>query len=157
MPDKTNKRREAMEGEERYSIALKNVQGHATFTGKPSQEQVDAVNKMAELAFYTTSKNKNMKSGIELIAEERHEQINKHGFDVSEDEYYKKGELKKAALYCLLLNGRYYPKNWQGWFKEKIAAKTLRLSPIEFDIEMLKIAGALIAAEIDRLQNFNHE
>jgi hypothetical protein len=40
-------------------------------------------------------KTKNMKSGIELIAEERQEQIEKHGFDVNNDKYYSKNELKK--------------------------------------------------------------
>jgi hypothetical protein len=93
-----------------------------------------------------------MKSGIELIAEERQEQIEKHGFDVNRDvQYYSKNELVKAAMYCLTLKEQYYPKTWGGWFREKIAKKALRYSPTDFDIEMNKIAAALLAANIDRI------
>lgn len=94
-------------------------------------------------------------TGIELIAKERQEQIEKHGFDVSEDEYYKQGELICAAVFCLLEQTIYYPTSWQDWFLKKMKAKKKRLSKKEFDIEKLKIAGALIAAEIDRLLKTN--
>lgn len=94
-----------------------------------------------------------MKTGAELIAEERQEQIEKHGFDVEKDSsYYQKNELKRAAMYCLTLDNRHYPKNWDSWFMESISRKTLKLSPADFDIEMRKIAGALLAADIDRIQ-----
>jgi hypothetical protein len=35
----------------RVSIPLKNHEGHATFIGEPSQESIDAVNVMADLAY----------------------------------------------------------------------------------------------------------
>lgn len=44
---------------DRHSIGLKNHEGHATFVGKPTQEMIDAVNVMADLA-YKHLKNKNM-------------------------------------------------------------------------------------------------
>lgn len=41
------------------SYRLQRVNGHATFTGKPSKKLLDAVNKMAELAAKNlTKKNK---------------------------------------------------------------------------------------------------
>lgn len=91
-----------------------------------------------------------MKTGIEFIAQERKEQIEKHGFDVKQDQCYKNGELKQAAMYCLTLDEKYYPTNWGIWFKQKIQSKRLRLSEQDFEIEMDKIAGAFIAANIDR-------
>jgi len=94
-----------------------------------------------------------MKTGIELIAQERKEQIEKHGFDLSRDaEYYCKNELPDAALYALTLEREHYPATWDFWFHNKLMDKERRLSENEFWIERLKIAGALIAAEIDRIQ-----
>lgn len=97
------------------------------------------------------------KTGIELIAIEREEQINKHGFDLSKDEFYKNGEIGDVVL-CLVLD-KYdlYPESWGKWFIDKIESKRKRMSKKDFDIERLKIAGALIAAEIDRLQHNNNE
>jgi len=96
-----------------------------------------------------------IKTGIELIADERREQTEKHGFDVKNNKYYKKGEIQGVVM-CLVHDnweGHYwYPENWGTWFKEKIEAKRARMSPSEFDIERLKIAGALLAAEIDRIK-----
>lgn len=94
-----------------------------------------------------------MKTGIELIAQERKEQIEKHGFDVSEDaQFYEQQELRRAAMYALTLDDlTHYPSTWDHWFANKMMDKRRRMSSNEFDIERLKIAGALIAAEIDRL------
>lgn len=90
------------------------------------------------------------KSGIELIAQERQEQIVKHGFDNRHDsnEYHTNGQLRYAAAH-LLVGGEgldFYPKDWDKKYKRKFEAKKL--------IERLKVAGALIAAEIDRLQAY---
>lgn len=87
-----------------------------------------------------------MKTGVELIAEERQEQIEKHGFDETNDKHYKSEELKRAAVFVLTGDDEWYPRTWSSWFGVKMDSKT---DPIE----RLKIAGALIAAEIDRLQN----
>lgn len=96
-----------------------------------------------------------MKSGIELITQERQEQIEKHGFSVVKDaEFYEDFELIQAALFCIdqatetgfgLKTGINWPKAWGIKFKKKILAKDR--------IGQLKVAGAFIAAEIDRLQN----
>lgn len=93
-----------------------------------------------------------MKNGIELIAQERSEQIKKHGFDITKDKYYSDRQLFNAALYVLTNIVHYYPKGWGAWFSQKMKQKEKRLPQIPFEIERLKIAGALIAAEIDRLQ-----
>lgn len=97
-----------------------------------------------------------MKTGIELIAEERREQIEKHGFDLDKDaEDYSNYELYNAALYALTLERDKYPETWEFWWHDKMMAKQERMSEEEFWIERLKIAGALIAAEIDRIQSLN--
>ena len=85
------------------------------------------------------------KTGIELISIERQEQIEKHGFDNRHDsnEFHKNGELSDAAIYAITLNG--YPEKWDKQFYKKIKRKDYR--------KRLIIAGALIAAEIDRLNH----
>jgi len=90
-----------------------------------------------------------MKTGIELIAQERAEQIEKHGWDAKHDANHNCNEFICAAAYALEpneFNGSRF--DWIG-FQLKIDSKT--------DIERLKIAGALIAAEIDRLQYLENE
>lgn len=94
-------------------------------------------------------------TGIELIAKERQEQIEKHGFDKSHDakKWNEDGELVQAASYLLAkpsfgcvneVRVATYPQRWNDEYHDKFDAKT--------GIEALKVAGALIAAEIDRLQ-----
>jgi hypothetical protein len=85
-----------------------------------------------------------MKTGIELIAQERAEQIEKHGFDVENDKDYAHNELIKAALFAINPYQFEWPYYWDEEFRTKIRNKPN-------DIERLKVAGALIAAEIDRL------
>jgi len=97
-----------------------------------------------------------MKSGIELIAIERQEQIEKHGRTIERDaEENMCCELKIAASALLEYNGDddeeefislgSFPAGWDSHLCEKMAHKPYK--------ERLIIAGALIAAEIDRLQN----
>lgn len=96
-----------------------------------------------------------MKTGIELIAEERKRQIEVEGFNSDHDSHNNMGELVSAAS-CYL--GYEYP-HW---------AETIDLIPVPsrfpWDskwwkptpndrIRELTKAGALIAAEIDRLNN----
>lgn len=94
-----------------------------------------------------------MKSGIELISEERQEQIQKHGRSISQDVVYNSGlekPLTKAASALTVEHGiqlaaeSMKPSNWDQeiWFK-------MMSKPYK---ERLIIAGALIAAEIDRVQ-----
>lgn len=92
-----------------------------------------------------------MKTGIELIAQERQEQIDKHGRTLSQDkEYNKDSQLQDAA---------------RGLIEEPRRARYRNIPPIGWDLsiwqkmwdksykERLIIAGALIAAEIDRINN----
>lgn len=83
------------------------------------------------------------KTGIELIAQERQEQIEKHGWDVSHDASYGHNELVKASLFAINPEQFEWPFYWQEKFRGKIQRKT--------KIERLAVAGAFIAAEIDRL------
>jgi hypothetical protein len=91
------------------------------------------------------------KTGIELIAEERQEQIEKHKRTVAEDvEYNDNGQLALGAEMLLAaeheegIDPYSYPDGWDEDICRKMLAKPYK--------ERLVIAGALIAAEIDRLQ-----
>lgn len=84
--------------------------------------------------------------GVEMIAIERQEQIKKHGFDAEHDDDYTT-ELLNAVL-CIVGNvlnqfmtGVFWPWSHEWW--ERITGHRRK--------EQLAIAGALIAAEIDRL------
>ncbi|HEY0108020.1 MAG TPA: hypothetical protein VGB67_00245 [Fibrella sp.] len=81
-------------------------------------------------------------AGVDLIAIERDEQINKHGFKETDAEY-KDGQLASAAAYAISLHHGYWPKGWDDHFKDKIANKSRK--------ERMIVAGAFCAAEIDRL------
>lgn len=95
------------------------------------------------------------KTGIELISEERKRQIEKEGWSAEHDSSHYEGELAIAAsIYAAPDNIRDYgddheyevPYFWP-WDKE-----WWKPSPEDRIRELVK-AGALIAAEIDRLQN----
>lgn len=96
----------------------------------------------------------NKKSGVELIAEERREQIEKHGRTIQSDiEINPNGELCWAASMLLGTPGEASVidllaetklKNWDQDILRRMDKKPYK--------ERLIIAGALIAAEIDRLQ-----
>lgn len=89
----------------------------------------------------------NTKTGVELIAEERQKQIDKHGFTaehhVNHPEWYENYQLQ-TAVYLLLLKEvegmtlNDYPKNWDPTWFQKLINKDHR--------DRLIIAGALIAA-----------
>lgn len=94
------------------------------------------------------------KTGIELIADERKRQIETEGFTSQHDELWLKGQLAIAA--CCYARPESKDKEnppfefpWDGtWWKP---------TPDDRVRELVK-AGALIAAEIDRIQNIqNHE
>lgn len=99
-----------------------------------------------------------MKTGIELIAEERQEQIYKHGFSLQADaEFYKNKELKQAGEYCLMLaefpgyvgKNLFWPESWDKHFMFKIHAKA--------QVDKLIVAGALLMAENERRGDKYHE
>lgn len=84
-------------------------------------------------------------SGAELIMQEREEQINKHNISVCEDfTCNDNGELIQGAI--AILEGNSFPDTWDWERCQHMREKDW--------IGKLVIAGALIAAEIDRL-NYN--
>ena len=90
-----------------------------------------------------------MKIGVELIAEERQKQIVKHGFTgehhFNHPKWYDRNQLIEASniLSMKEIRSCLVPFNWDAeWFQELCSRRYK---------ERLIIAGALIAAEIDRL------
>lgn len=106
-----------------------------------------------------------MKTGIELIAEERQRQIEEEGWTPEHDDEHEDGELADAAAcYCIDQNRHI------NWNTSRVNAKAhIELERTLFwpwnkewwkptpdnRIKELTKAGALIAAEIDRLQANN--
>lgn len=93
-----------------------------------------------------------MKNGIELIAQEREEQIKKHGRTIKKDVQFNDNEQLSMAAEMLLaadheewIDPQSFPEDWDKTICAHMLSKPRK--------ERLIIAGALIAAEIDRLQN----
>ena len=90
-----------------------------------------------------------MKTGIELIAEERKRQVEVEGFTDEHDKQYDSLELVFAAITYAIpddldsIDPRHYWPWDPSWYKRTPNDRVRELSK----------AGALIAAEIDRLQN----
>jgi len=87
------------------------------------------------------------KTGVELIADERKEQIEKHGRTIKKDvKLNGQEQLRRATIYLLQTDRHsvHAPFGWSDSIWEKMMNKPYK--------ERLIIAGALIAAEIDRLQ-----
>jgi hypothetical protein len=82
-----------------------------------------------------------------MIREEPYQQIEKEGWTPEHDDEHYRGELAKAACAYALGRADLFPQNWSlAWWK------TPRKQNGEIDrIRELEKAGALIAAEIDRL------
>ena len=99
----------------------------------------------------TTTKNIKMKTGTELLADERARQISGEGWSAKHDDSHVDGEMIDAGLsyiYASINLGNTAmqkpPREWPwaaNWWK-----------PADNRVRNLVKAGALIAAEIDRLQ-----
>jgi len=95
-----------------------------------------------------STKVKRPKTGAELIAEERQRQCAEEGWTPEHDAQHEEGELIRAALCyadCAPLTKYVGPHTWP-WaplFDKRVQHSKKR---------RLVIAGALIAAELDRLQ-----
>jgi hypothetical protein len=113
--------------------------------------------------------------GVDRILAERLRQVHEEGFDSAKDDTYVDGALARAAaayaapceVYALSLLGGYqfaplYPHTWSsGWDKRarlglhKLAPdqNQMKANPelVDVRIRELEKAGALVAAEIDRL------
>ncbi len=121
-------------------------------------------------------------SGVNLIQEERNRQITEEGYDWKRDTNYHGEELAlAAAVYAIPLNWRgvkagnqghtnlqriLWPWEWKSFKPVYTIGRNSTVEPIgqsiEDRIKELSKAGALIAAEIDRLQrlkikNLNNE
>lgn len=88
------------------------------------------------------------KTGIELITQERFEQIEIHGYTLGDDaKFNSDGQLIYAASVLTINNADLQflnpPKNWDVDYWFRLIRKSHK--------ERLVIAGALIAAEIDRM------
>jgi hypothetical protein len=77
--------------------------------------------------------------GVEAIRRERQHQIRKHDYDFEHDRQHTEGQLVDAAIAYIYYDGFYWP--WE--------AESFRP---EGQIPNLIKAGALLAAEIDRLR-----
>jgi len=99
-----------------------------------------------------------MKTGIELIAQERKEQIEKHDIAIEDDAIVNNLSQLPIAAYRLIVapesdkfHDLYFqsdkPINWNLEVWTNMNRKTYK--------ERLVIAGALIAAEIDRLNTIS--
>ena len=91
-----------------------------------------------------------MKTGIELIAEERQKQIEKHGRTVELDvKQNHKRQLRDATMKLICITAKISdpPIDWNFSIWDKMRNKPIK--------ERLIIAGALIAAELDRLNHID--
>ena len=103
-----------------------------------------------------------LKTGAELIAEERQRQIRKEGFDEDHDDSHDAGQLALAAA-CYACNAATWAQRGKA-LKGNYAKYSepgfrwpwrLKWWKPKSQIQDLVRAGALIAAEIDRLQREN--
>lgn len=93
-----------------------------------------------------------MKTGIQLIAEERQRQIDVEGWTAEHDREHVCGELTDAAV-CYAIRG-YWRTRYDSFLKTVWPWDIEWWKPSQDNrIKELAKAGALIAAEIDRLQN----
>lgn len=101
-----------------------------------------------------------MKNGIKLIAAERKRQVSKEGWTAKHDDEHRRMEIMRAAAAYLLNTWEKSGLQFGAIERHVVAAAINVLWPWEKDfwkpsdkpIRNLVKAGALIAAEIDRLQ-----
>lgn len=99
-----------------------------------------------------------MKTGSELITEERQRQVDKEGWTPKHDAGHTTGDLALAGA-CYALAATAYTSegavwNWRTREAEDLwpwGSDTWKPTPDDY-VRQLTKAGALIAAEIDRLQ-----
>jgi len=99
------------------------------------------------------------KTGIELIAQERKEQIEKHGWSIEHDKDYSNGQLIQAAEFCreqaynsttgCKTEACKWPDGWIKHFENKVRSKDF--------VSQLIVAGAFYMAENDRLESTKYQ
>lgn len=85
-------------------------------------------------------------AGANLIEQERLEQLEKHGITLLDDRKHTAGQLWNAAMFCVTGTSTWWPDGWDLGVRNNIGRKEFK--------ERLVIAGALLAAEIDRLLEY---
>ena len=111
------------------------------------QRYVDHLERNGTIIFMSKEGKPLKKKGILLIAQERQEQIDKHGRSVRYDaEFNRFGQFQDAAIMLMQTDRAKMnpPSLWDKSLWNKMIIKPEK--------ERLIIAGALIAAEIDRIQ-----
>lgn len=105
-----------------------------------------------------------MKNGIERIAAERQRQIDQEGYSPTHDHQHDGGELSEAAACYAELAGSQIrgasveelrDKYLEGWGDLDWPWSAASFKPHPAALRNLEKAGALIAAEIDRILNLN--
>lgn len=92
-----------------------------------------------------------MKSGVELIAQERQEQIEKHKWTAEHDSSHQDGELAIVAATLAVSHTDARVNDPDNGLGSGDNPWGLELKYFNNPIKSLKVAAALIAAEIDRL------
>jgi hypothetical protein len=92
-----------------------------------------------------------LETGIELIADERSRQVSQEGWTPEHDDEHSTGELAQAAL-CYAKYAELQGRSSEQWFERDWPWDETWWKPSPDPIRNLVKAGALIAAEIDRLQ-----
>lgn len=83
-------------------------------------------------------------TGVERIAIERNEQINKHGYSLDHDyENNKNAELREAIQFLITGDRNVFPRSWDLKWMEKFEHKTMA--------EKMILIGTFAAAEYDRI------
>lgn len=95
-----------------------------------------------------------MKTGIQIITEERDRQISQEGWNVEHDDTHTRGQLSgAAACYAIAANELTAPTPFLNRPNVSLWPWTMEWwKPGNDPVRCLAKAGALIAAEIDRLQ-----
>lgn len=86
-------------------------------------------------------------SGFKSILKERINQVVKHKFSLEKDANYKSGQLLKASRFCITLNNSDWPHLWRKDIRDHIKTHSLD--------DRIVIAGAFMAAEVDRLRGIS--
>lgn len=116
-----------------------------TMINEVKQDTLNMVNNLSSTAF----------NGVKIIANERNRQIIEKGWSIEHDIIGNNDEqlAQAAALYALPKDRREYEYSINNlWPWDKKWYKPSQNDDIESRIQELAKAGALIAAEIDRLQ-----
>jgi hypothetical protein len=92
-----------------------------------------------------------MMVGMELIAAERERQVSDEGWTPEHDDEHVRGELALAAACYAVPYPDAHAAGWSWPFEPELFKRTPNGGDVDSRISELTKAGALIAAEIDRL------